>query len=141
MSEQQNVALIQKMYDAFSRGDIQTIIDALTPDVEWIAEGPSSVSYFGKMKGPDEVRSKFFATLAETQQDQKLTPETWVAQGDNVAMFGRYSAKVKATGKQFDSPLGHLFRIRDGKVSKFVNLGDTAAVAAAYGQSAASSTA
>lgn len=141
MNEQQNVALIQKMYDAFAKGDIQTIIDSLTPDVEWTAEGPSSVSYFGKMTGPEEVRSKFFGALAQTQEDQKLTPETWVAQGDYVVMFGRYRATVKATGKQFDSPLGHLFRVRDGKVSKFVNLGDTAAVAAAYGQSSVSSAA
>lgn len=132
MNEQQNVALIQKLYDAFARGDIQTIIDSLTPDVEWVAEGPSSVAYFGKMRGPEEVRTKFFGGLAQTQEDQKLTPETWVAQGEHVAMFGRYRAKVKGTGKQFDSPLGHLFRIRDGKVSKFVNLGDTAAVAEAY---------
>jgi uncharacterized protein len=141
VNEQQNVALIQKLYDAFSKGDIQSIIDALTPDVEWIAEGPSSVAYFGKMKGPDEVRSKFFGGLAQTQEDQKLTPETWVAQDDHVAMFGRYSAKVKATGKRFDSPLGHLFRFRNGKVSKFINLGDTAATAEAYQQASASSAA
>jgi ketosteroid isomerase-like protein len=133
--------LIQKLYDAFDKGDIQTIINSLTPDVEWIAEGPSSVPYFGKMRGPDEVRRKFFGELAQTQEDMKLTVGDFVAQGDHVAMFGRYSARVKATGKRFDSPLGHLFRIRDGKVSKFVNLGDTAAVAAAYGQSAASSAA
>lgn len=141
MNDQQNVALVQKMYDAFAKGDVQTIIDHLTPDVEWIAEGPSSVAYFGTMRGPAEVRSKFFGGLAETQEDMQLTPETFVAQGDHVAMFGRYRARVRATGKQFDSPLGHLFRVRDGKVAKFINLGDTAAVAAAYSGSAASSAA
>lgn len=138
MNEQQNVALIQKMYDAFARGDIQTIIGSLTPDVEWQSEGPSSVAYFGNMRGPDEVRSKFFGGLAGTQEDMKLTPETFVAQDDHVAVFGRYRARVKATGRQFDSPIGHLFRIRDGKVSKFVNLGDTAAVAEAYTRAASS---
>lgn len=132
MNEQQNVALIQKMYDAFAKGDIQTIVEHLTPDVEWLAEGPSSVPYFGRMRGPAEVQSKFFGGIATTQEDMKLTMEDFIAQGDGVAAFGRYSAKVKATGKRFDAPLGHLFRVRDGKVAKFLNLGDTAAVAEAY---------
>jgi uncharacterized protein len=141
MNEQQNVRLIQKMYDAFGRGDIGTIVEHLTADVEWIAEGPSSVAYFGTMKGPDEVQSKFFGGIAGTQEDMKLTMEDFIAQGDGVAAFGRYSANVKATGKRFDAALGHLFRIRDGKISRFVNLGDTAAVAAAYSDAAASSAA
>jgi ketosteroid isomerase-like protein len=137
MDEQRNVDLIQKMYDAFAKGDIQTIVDHLTDDVEWIAEGPSSVAYFGKMKGPAEVQSKFFGGLATTQENQKLTITDYIAQGDGVATFGRYSATVKATAKKFDAAVGHLFRIRNGKVSKFVNLGDTAAVAEAYSGAAA----
>jgi uncharacterized protein len=141
MNEQDNIALVKKLYDAFARGDIKTITDNLTDDVEWIAEGPSTVAYFGTMNGPAEVESKFFGALGGTQEEQKLTPEDFVAQGDGVAMFGRYSAKVKATGKRFDSALGHFFRIRNGKVSKFINTGDTAAVAEAYGGSAASTSA
>ncbi len=79
MDEQQNVALVKKLYDAFGKGDIQTIIDRLTEDVEWLSEGPSSVPYFGKMRGPAEVQSKFFGGLASTQQDMKLTMDDFIA--------------------------------------------------------------
>lgn len=141
MNEQENLALVQRMYDAFGRGDIQTITNHLTDDVEWIAEGPSSVAYFGKMRGPAEVQSKFFGGIAATQENMRLAMEDFIAQGDGVAIFGRYSATVKATGKRFDAPLAHLFRIRDGKIWRFLNLGDTAAVAQAYDKSAVSSAA
>jgi ketosteroid isomerase-like protein len=141
MSEQQNVALVQKMYDAFARGDIQTIVDNLADDVEWTFEGPSIIPYTGTMRGPQEVQSKFFGGLGGTQDDQKLTIEDYIAQDDKVATFGRYGATVKATGKKFDSPVAHLFRIRNGKVTKFVNLGDTAAAVDAYSGAAASSAA
>jgi ketosteroid isomerase-like protein len=70
--------------------------------------------------------------LAGTQSDIKLTTEAFVAQGDTVATLGRYRATVKATGKKFDSPVGHFFTIRNGKVARFVDLGDTAAMADAY---------
>jgi uncharacterized protein len=137
MSEQQNVQLIQRMYDAFGRGDIQTILDHLTDDVDWTFEAPSSIPYSGEMKGRAEVQSKFFGGLADTQDNQKLSISDYVAQGDSVATFGRYSATVKATGKRFDVALAHLFKLRDGKVAKFVNYGDTARVAEAYSGAAA----
>ncbi len=137
MDEQQNVALVRKLYDAFGRGDIRTILDNVTNDVEWTSEGPSLVPWFGKRRGPTEVQG-FFEALVGTEENIKLTMDDFLAQDDGVAAFGRYKAKVKATGRDFDSPVAHLFRIRDGKVSRFLNFGDTALVLAAYsGASAA----
>ncbi|HXB68260.1 MAG TPA: nuclear transport factor 2 family protein [Candidatus Acidoferrales bacterium] len=131
MNEQQNTALIQNVYRAFANGDIQTIMNSLTGDVDWALEGPAIVPFSGRRKGGAEVL-RFFQALAETQQDMKLTTETFVAQGDVVATLGRYSATVKATGKKFDVPIGHFFTIRDGKIARFVDLSDTAAMADAY---------
>jgi ketosteroid isomerase-like protein len=94
--------------------------------VEWTLEGPSEVL-------------GFFQALGATQQNQKLTTERWVAHGDTVATLGRYSGTVTATGKRFDSPVAHFFTIRDGKISRFVDLGDTAAFAEAYTSAATAS--
>jgi ketosteroid isomerase-like protein len=131
MNEQANTALVQRLYDAFAKGDIATILNHLTADVEWIFEGPAIIPFTGIRHGIEETRG-FFTGLGTTQADMKLTPQQFVAQGDYVAMLGRYSGMVTATGKKFDSPVGHFFQIRDGKVSKFVNLGDTAAYVDAY---------
>src|SRR3954454_20221144 len=35
MNEQENVALVRKLYDAFARGDIETILNHVTDDTEW----------------------------------------------------------------------------------------------------------
>ena len=138
MSEQQNTALIQKVYADFGRGDIPAILDALTADVEWTLEGPSIIPFTGSRKGPSEVLG-FFQALGATQQNMKLTTEAWVAQGDTVATLGRYSGTVTATGKHFDTRIAHFFTIRDGKISRFVDLGDTAAFAEAYTSAATAS--
>lgn len=139
MDEQQNVALIRKLYDAFGRGDIRTIVDNVTQDVEWTSEGPSSVPWYGKKRGPQQVQ-EFFDALAATQDNMKLTMEDFIAQDDGVATFGRYRARVRATGRDFDTPVAHLFRIRNGKVSRFLNFGDTAQVVAAYSGTLAATT-
>ena len=39
---QANVSLIQSLYAAFGRGEIATIIAALTPDMEWRLNGSRS---------------------------------------------------------------------------------------------------
>jgi uncharacterized protein len=131
MTEQANTAVIQRLYDAFSKGDVATILNHLTPDVEWIFEGPTSVPFTGKRHGIEETKG-FFTALATTQSGMTLTTDEFIAQGDHVATYGRYTGTVTATGRKFDSPVGHFFQFRDGKVARFVNMGDTAAYVEAY---------
>jgi ketosteroid isomerase-like protein len=137
MSEQQNAALVQSLYDAFGRGDIQFILNNLADNVEWTLEGPSIIPYAGKRKGIAQVK-QFFEALGTTQKNQKLTMEPLIAKGDVVAGLGRYSATVTSTSKSFDSALSHFFTIRNGKVVRFVDVSETASQADAYrGASAA----
>lgn len=131
MSEQQNTALIQEMYAAFGRGDIAGILSRLTDDVEWTTEGPPVIPYTGKMVGRAQVET-FFKALGSTQENMKLTTDGYIAQGDQVATHGRYSGVVKATGKRFDGPMAHIFTFRDGKVSRFLDIIDTAQMVDAY---------
>ena len=138
MNEQENVALVKRLYEAFARGDIKSILEHLTDDVKWSNPGPSTVPYSGERTGPAQVR-EFFDRLVGTQENVNLTIEQYVAQGDMVATLGRYSGKVKATGRPFDSLVGHFFTIRDGKVARWTGLGDTANAAAAYSTASAAS--
>lgn len=131
MNEQANTALIQRLYDAFSKGDVATILNNLTADVEWIFEGPAVIPFTGTRRGIEQTKG-FFTALATTQTGMKLTTSEFIAQGDHVATYGRYTGMVTATGKNFDSPVGHFFTIRDGKVARFVNMGNTAAYVEAY---------
>ena len=138
MSDQTNAnaQLVLSLYEAFRRGDIQYILDCCTDDVEWITEGPATIPYVGRYLGRAEVAS-FFQALATTQIEAKVTTDKVIAQGDLVCTVGRYATTVKATGKRVDSALAHVFTIRDGKVSQFLDFFDTAAFAAAYTASAA----
>ena len=138
MNEQQNTALIQSLYDAFGRGDIQTILNSLTDDVQWGLEGPAIIPFAGQRKGRAQVQG-FFEALAGTQRAMKLTVEQFAAQDNRVMSIGRYAGTVTATGKSFDTAVAHYFEIRDGKVARFVDFADTAALVEAYTQASAAS--
>ena len=130
MSEQVNVRLVQEIYDAFSRGEIAAVLNFIDPDADLDFEGPSAIPWAGSWHGR-EGWIAFFQTLGGNADEITLAMEPFAAQGDNVVMVGRYQARVKRTGQRIDSPLVHLWTIRNGMVVKCREFTNTAAEAAA----------
>ena len=130
MSEQANVRLIQEIYEAFGRGDIPAVLNALDPQAQLTFEAPGSIPWAGDWQGI-EGWTKFFQTLAENADEIALQMQAFAAQENNVVMAGRYQAHVKQTGRRIDSPLVHLWTLRDGKVVKCQEMANTASEAAA----------
>ncbi len=129
--KEQNIALIKAVYQAFSRGEIAFIMDSLAPNVEWSFEGPSSIPYTGSWHKREEVM-QFFAAIGTKEKDHQLSIAEYYGDGDTVFTMGRYAATSVATGKRFDASIAHFFRIEDGKITRFVDFGDTAAMSAAH---------
>jgi len=44
MSAQDNIKTITQVYEAFGRGDVAAVLDAVTDDVDWAAEAASSAA-------------------------------------------------------------------------------------------------
>jgi ketosteroid isomerase-like protein len=124
--------LIKKVYGAFGKGDIETIIDHLADQLVWRFDAPSVIPYAGEHDTRDQVRGGFFGALASTQKDYTLSTDEFIVQDDNVIMVGRYGATVTSTGKSFDLPLVHVWTVQNGKIKRFVNVTDTAKVSEAH---------
>ncbi|MEQ1950527.1 nuclear transport factor 2 family protein [Mesorhizobium sp. CN2-181] len=61
-----------------------------------------------------------------------FTPETYVEQGDKIAMFGKCAYKHKITGRKAECRISNLWEFKDGKAVSMIDLFDSAkAVAAA----------
>jgi len=136
MANQDNVALIKKMYAAFSSGDVQTILDSISEDAEWVNYGPSSIPYAGSWRGRSQV-GEFFQAIGSSTKGSKVTPDAVIGDSDTVMATGRYIATVRDNGAEIDVPIAHVFTVRNGKVSKWVGLSDTAKVAEAHTRAAA----
>jgi ketosteroid isomerase-like protein len=59
------------------------------------------------------------------------TPETFVADDDNVAMFGKCSYRNKKTGKAVECRIANRWKFEDGKAVAMTDVWDTALAAAA----------
>ena len=139
MSEQDNLKVVRDAYESFGRGDIASLLASLDEHVVWALPGEGLIPQSGTYHGREGV-AQFFQTLNETTEFLAFEPREFVAQGDQVVALGWYRAKAKATGRSFESFWTMSFVLSDGKVTKFREFTDTAAIAPAYA-AAASATA
>jgi len=127
-----NIALVQSLYAAFGKGDIATLINGLTADVDWKVNGRrKDYPMFGAWKGPADVQT-FFQGVGENESFSAFSPNEFHAAGDLVFAFGRYAGTVKKTGRPFDCEWVHVFTVKNGKVARFREFTDTAQFAEAY---------
>jgi len=137
MAEQENVQTVKEAYAAFERGDIPSLLNLVSEDVEWSLPGPSDIIPFaGEFRGREGV-GRFFAALGGAEDVEIFEPQEFVAQGDKVVTTGRYRGRIKATGQADDIEFVHVFTVRDGRITNYRQYNDTAPSLAAYSASAA----
>lgn len=126
MGEQDNVAVVRGTYEAFGRGDIEALIDALDPNIEWITPGPSELATAGTRRGQQQVR-QFFDSVGELFDFQRFEPKTFIADGDTVVVLGEDTVTLKPTGKTLEDSWAHVMTVKNGKIVRFQEYLDTAA--------------
>jgi ketosteroid isomerase-like protein len=129
---QADVALVQSLYAAFGRGEIATIVAAVTPDIEWRLNGSrSDHPLLGTWKGTKGVQA-FFDELAKLQDFSEFSPREFLSAGDRVFVLGHYAATIRKNGRKAASDWVHIFTVRNGKVAAFLEFNDTAEFARAW---------
>jgi ketosteroid isomerase-like protein len=133
MNEAQNTKTVQEAFAAFSRGDIPALLELLTEDVVWhgIYGGSSDVPQAGERRGRAAV-AEFFRLVAENSEFSRFDQREFVAAGDTVVSLGHYTGKVTTTGRSFDSDFAMVSALRNGKIARFQEFTDSAAVNAAF---------
>ena len=131
MSESENVEILKGAYAAFSRIDISGLLQMYAPDAEWDYPAVKDVPYAGSRHGRAEI-GRFFDTFAQAEEVLDFRQNEFIAQRDRVVVLGTYRARVKPTGRVWETPFVQAVTIRDGKMQKFETYFDTNAAAEAY---------
>jgi uncharacterized protein len=127
-----NVLLVQGLYGAFGRGEVETLVSACTPDVDWcVGADKAHFPTFGPRSGPAGVRD-FFMLVGQTVDFDAFAPREFYSEADRVFVLGSYAVTLKKNRRKVASEWVHVFTIRDGKVAAFREFLDTASIAAAY---------
>jgi len=123
---QANIEVVKKAYADFGRGDINAILAACAPDVEWTTPG-EGVPTAGTRRGPAEV-AQFFSAVAGIWDFTSFEPREYIASGDTVVAIGSYACVARPTGKPVGSEWVMVWKFRDGKAVYFREYTDTQAM-------------
>jgi uncharacterized protein len=126
VSADANIKTITQVYEAFGRGDVAAILDAVTDDVDWAAEAASSAApWYGVRHGKDAVAA-FFSDFGSTMEVEEFTPVSFAANDTDVLTVVRFRSRSRGTGKTSEMNLHHYFKFRDGKIAYYRGTEDTA---------------
>ena len=117
-NEAQNVAVIQRGFEAFAKGDIDTLKTLFSTDANW--NQPKTGVLPGNYRGVQAIL-EFFGQLAqETEGSLRAEPLTIAASGDHVFVFERVTGKRK--GKTLDTREVLFFTLDNGIVTEVTEL-------------------
>jgi ketosteroid isomerase-like protein len=110
-----NQALIERAYEAFSHGDIPTVLEVLADDILWHVpgRGPLSRDYHGHA----EVLGFFEHFMQLSQGTFRIQIEEVLAKGDRVIVLVTESAR--RNGREWSSPQLHAWTVKNGKATVF----------------------
>ena len=110
-----NVDVARGAIGAFNEREIEAFAALTTPDFQW---SPSMVAIEGETFVAREGIEKYFGQLEGAWERFRIHPGRFRESDEVVVMLGRLEARGKTSGVPVDAPLGMVFELRDGAISR-----------------------
>jgi ketosteroid isomerase-like protein len=132
MSQQDNIRVVEDIYDAVGRGDVEAILERVTDDVDWAAEVEGTAApWHGPRTGKQGVAS-FFEDINTSIEISEFVPHSYAAGDGDVHLLVDWTFRPLANGRQTSMTMHHYWQFRDGKVARFRGSEDSALTAEAF---------
>jgi ketosteroid isomerase-like protein len=128
---QENVEIIRRCDAAISRGDVDSYLLGIHPDVELI---PRRAAVQGTYHGHAGMR-KYITENAESFDLFEVGNTEFRDLGDRVLAFGTVRVRGRESGVEVTHPTALLVAFRDGKIIRFEDFGERGAALEAAGLS------
>src|SRR5437660_11999852 len=114
MSPDENVAIMQRAYNAFNTGDINTLTDLFDESAVWHLPGRSSMA--DDYKGRDATLAYFGELAQRTDGTFRAQLERLTADGDN-RVVGVHRSTADRDGRHLDVSDCIVFQLTDGRIT------------------------
>jgi ketosteroid isomerase-like protein len=115
MAEHPNVGLIRKGYEAFSGGDLATLSELFTQDIQWHEAGGSGSPLAGDYKGQEAVFEMFGKLVELTGGNFEVRLDECVA--DDRQAVAVHMANARNGNRTYTSREAIVFHLLEGKVT------------------------
>jgi ketosteroid isomerase-like protein len=113
---QENVNAVERLYDAWARGELPGPAGLLDPDVEYV--NPDGAIEPGTRRGLAAFGTAI-ENLLEGWSTWEMEPEQYTPVADQVAVIVRYRAIARASGVEVEGRESALVTVRAGRIVRY----------------------
>jgi len=122
-----NVAVVRTFFELFDEDRLEEMKDLLTDDFHWTYHGPPTLPWAGEYHGAEGF-DRFFAVVHDLIDVEVCDAYEYLDAGDDVVVLGFSRTRVRANGARYEARWINVFRLRDGRIARYLDLFDTARV-------------
>jgi len=125
MGAEENRKTVQLAYEAFNRGEMNVVFDALADDIVWTNHSWEDSPLRGAFYGKSGVQ-QFFSNLSHHVDLERFDVKDFIATEDTVIVLIDLKSTIKATGKSVEGTIVNLMTLQDGKLATWDEYEDNA---------------
>ncbi len=113
MGAEENVAVMQRAYDAFNTADMDTLVEVFDESADWHLPGRSSMAK--DYRGRDALLAYFGQLGQETNGTFRAELERFMADDDG-RVVGFQRSTAERNGEKLDVGCCIVFQVKDGRI-------------------------
>src|SRR3954470_11001401 len=111
MADEEEIARLRRIYDAFDRGDVDDLVADVAHDMRF--NSPENLPWGGSRHGQDGIRTMLEELEAHVEGGWG-DPDDILDAGDRVVVTGRLRGTARATGADFEASFAQVWTLDDG---------------------------
>jgi len=114
--ENSSKAVVEKMFSAFAKGDVEGFLETVSTDTVWIYHGTQIIPK-GRYEGIKGAR-RFISNILNHTEIINFEPQQFICEDNLVVVLGREHQKVKKSGKELKQKWVQIYTVEDNLISK-----------------------
>ena len=116
-------AVVDKMFVAFGKGDVEKFIETVSEDTVWVYHGTQVIPK-GIFEGKEGART-FITNILTQTEIISFEPQQFICDGKMVVVLGQEHQRVKRSGKELKQKWVQIYTVENDLISRMEEFATT----------------
>ncbi|HRK53391.1 MAG TPA: nuclear transport factor 2 family protein [Cyclobacteriaceae bacterium] len=109
-------AVVDKMFSAFSSGDVEKFVATVSDNTVWIYHGTQIIPA-GTFEKKEGVRA-FFSNILDKTEIISFEPQQFIVEGKMVVVLGQEHQRVKRSGRELKQKWVQIYTVENDLITR-----------------------
>lgn len=109
-------SVVEKMFAAFSSGDVEKFVDTVSEETVWIYHGTQIIPK-GTYEGKEGART-FISNIIKSTEIINFEPQQYIVEDNNVVVLGQEHQRVKRSGKELKQKWVQVYTVENDLITR-----------------------